>query len=205
MSNDIDGFLGGAQALKFPDIGAQHTITVTEMPVKAQQTDFDSGEPLFWEDGKPREQLIVTGQLDREDWDDDEEEDDPEAGMRRLFVKSGLVKAFREALRTAKIKPSQMVGGRLTMTYVEDGPKPKRGFAPKIYEAEFTRGVSKAATADVDSFADGPDTESDDSRSVQHSGNGNGAARKPASTRAKASTGARGKAAAPAEDDEPPF
>lgn len=196
-NNDIDGFLGGAPALKFPDVGTQWTITVTEMPVKQQQTDFDSGEPLFWDDGKPREQLIVTGLLDEDDRDDEDDE-----GERRLFVKSGLVKAFREALRDAKVKPSGMVGGRLTMTYTEDGPKPKRGFPPKIYEGEFVPAVASAA--DVDDFVDsGPAaTESSESRSVQHAGNG-----KATTGRAKAGAGARSKpaAAAPAEDDEPPF
>jgi hypothetical protein len=150
--NDIDDFFGGYPSLKFPTVGTSHTITVTAVE-KSQQTDFDTGEPLFWDDGKAREQLIITGRLAPEDWDPEEEDDDPDAGYRRLFVKSGLTKALSLALKRAKTKASQMPGGDLTMTYVDDGPKPKRGYPPKLYEADFVKGTPPAST-EVDDVID---------------------------------------------------
>lgn len=208
MSEDVDEFGGGSPALKFLDVGTSWTITVTGSSV-SQQTDFDSGALLFWEDGKPRNQLIVTGDLD-----EDDREDDDDDGERRMFIKSGLVKAFREAMRDAKTKPSQMKGGRLTMTYVEDGAKPKRGYPPKIYKAEFVPAAAKPLPRSADDEFGGsdederPEVESK-SRSVQH----RGADAKPAGSargaRGGTATKTRTKAAAPAaeddDDEEPPF
>lgn len=198
--NDVDDFFGGYPSLKFPTLGTEHTITVSGVE-RSQQTDFDTGEPLFWDDGKPRYQLIITGQLDEEDWDDEEEDDDPDAGQRRLFVKSGMTKALGLALKRAKVKASQMPGGRLTMSYTDDGPKPKRGYPPKLYEADFVKGTAPAST-EVDDVFDEPE---EDEAPVRASRRSNGAAptakparRAPADDDDEPETPARAKRAAPA-------
>ena len=62
MSTDPNGWLmsGGVGSAKFDAHGDCVNGTITETPELRQQTDFDTGAPLFWDDGKPKMQLVVT-------------------------------------------------------------------------------------------------------------------------------------------------
>lgn len=193
MSEVEDFFGGGGPALKFPTVGTKHVLTITDEPEVAQQTDFDSGEPLWWDDEKtrPKNQMIIHGVVPEDARGDDEDD-----GERRLFVKSGLVKAIRDAMRTAKVKaPSE--GGVLTVAYVKDGPKPARGYPPKVYEASYVPpapGTGSKAASFLGSDRDEPD--------IPAAGKGPIAKQieddKRGRSRAKASVGAS------SDDSEPP-
>src|SRR5690606_20462542 len=151
--DDIESFLGGGgPALKFPTKGTWWTLTLTAEPEMQPQTDFDTGEPLHWPDGKPRMQMVLHGEIP-----EDERDDADDDGERRLFVKSGLVKAVRAAVREAKVKTLE-VGGTLRIGYVKDGPKPARGYAPKVYEAHWTPPAPQPK-ADVAEFLGGGEDE----------------------------------------------
>ena len=58
---------GGAPTAKFPTIGTSVGGRITEKPFVQQQRDIDSGEPKFWNDGKPMMQLVVTVQTNQSD------------------------------------------------------------------------------------------------------------------------------------------
>jgi len=58
---DANAFLMGTgiPSAKFPTVGTTVTGTIVREPELQQQTDFDTGEPLTWPDGRPRMQVRV--------------------------------------------------------------------------------------------------------------------------------------------------
>lgn len=130
---------GGAKSAKFPTVGSSITGTVASDPEVVQQTEFGTGKPLFWDDGKPRQQLVVQLNTNlREDAEDD--------GVRAIYVKGkSLTGAIREAVKLAGA-PGLEIGGTLTVTYVGDG-KAERGMPPKLYTAAYQRPTNTAANA----------------------------------------------------------
>lgn len=133
MSTDVDQFLlgSGAKSAKFPTVGTVVKGKIVEQPVLRQQTDFTTGELLTWDDGSPRMQLVVK--LATDERDPGETDDD---GTRALYVKGEMRKAIADALKKAG-KTGLAVGGTLAVKYTGDGPKPAKGFAPKLYAAQY--------------------------------------------------------------------
>ena len=130
MSTDIERFLfGGGPSLKFPTKGTEHTVTVAGEPEHTQQTDFDSGEPLFWPDGNPKMQLVIPVVTENTEDDDDD-------GSRRWFVKGQSKQALTKALRAAKRRNVEE-GGLLRIKYAKDGPKEGKRLPPKHYEVTY--------------------------------------------------------------------
>ena len=83
MSNPIDDFFAGSGAVsaKFDYPGDTVTGKIVSADVR-QQTDMDSGEPLFWPDGKPRNQLVLALQTSEQDSDEDD-------GRRSVYIRGG--------------------------------------------------------------------------------------------------------------------
>ena len=136
MATDANSFLmGGAKSVKFDDKGDTVTGVIIAPPELAQQKDFKTQEPAFWDAEKtqPKMQMVVT--LRTQETDAEDPEDD---GERRLFVASpNMRKAIASAVRNAKRK-GLAVGGVLRVTYTEDGPKQHgQGFPPKLYSAQY--------------------------------------------------------------------
>jgi hypothetical protein len=129
----------GAKAAKFPTPGTTVSGPIVREPEVVQQTEFGTGKPLFWDDGKPRNQLVVQIGTDaRDDADDD--------GVRSIYIKGkSLTNAVREAVKAAGA-PGLEVGGILSITYTGDG-KAERGMPPKLYTAEYRRATAQAANA----------------------------------------------------------
>lgn len=124
---------GGAKAARFEHPGDTTAGTITEAPEVRQQTDIQSGDPVFWPSGDPKMQLIVTLQTtDADDGDDD--------GKRRIYVKGkSLTEAVREAVKTTGARGLE-VGGTLSITYTGDGVASTKGFnPPKLYTAIYVR------------------------------------------------------------------
>ena len=135
--SDVSSFLApsGVPAAKFPTVGTVVTGQIVEPPTVQQQTEIGTGKPLFFDDGKPREQLVITIQTDLRDpeiADDD--------GKRRVFVTGtkaseggGMLGAFKRAGIT-----NLDVGGTLTVKYTHDGQRTSPAFSPpKQYEASY--------------------------------------------------------------------
>jgi len=137
---DANDFLmgGGVASAKFAAIGASVSGTICRPPEIQQQTDFTTGEPKFWEDGKPRQQLQV--QLQTTERDPEVDHDD---GVRAVYVKGQMQKAVREAVKKSGAKGLE-IGGTLTVTYIGDGVA-TRGSAPKQYTATYIPAASAAA------------------------------------------------------------
>lgn len=137
-SSVADLLAGGAPSFKFDEIGKTVKGKVVSATA-AQQTDFDSGELLFWDDGKPRMQLVIT--LDTDERDPNIDGDD---GHRRIFAKGAMLSAIRKALNGAEMQ----VGGTLAVKYTEDGEAKRKGMSPpKLFVAQYQAPV---ATVDAD-------------------------------------------------------
>jgi hypothetical protein len=140
MTNEIaNKFLmgGGGKSASFKAIGDAVTGTITNMEER-QQTDFDSGKPLEWENGSPRNQLVIS-LLTEESVDEDDD------GMRRLYVKGNLQRAIREAV----IKSGKRViadGSILSVTYIGDDVPTRKGMSgAKKYSAVYEPGIVLAS------------------------------------------------------------
>lgn len=133
MSDEATDFLIGAAGAvaKFPEVGDKVVGKVLRYE-KRQSKDMATGELKTWEDGTPVYEVVIT--LQTEDRDPEIEDDD---GLRRLFVRGGMLNAVRDALRAARWRQS-LVGGTLGVKYVGDGTPSRRGFsAPKQFKAMF--------------------------------------------------------------------
>lgn len=147
MSNDpfaqsAEQFLsGGAPTAKFPREGFTWGGTVESWEM-SQQTDMDTDELLFWNDGKPRMQLVITmqGEATGITWETNAYKQVPlpdDDGSRRLYVKGNLQKAVARAIKDAggKLEP----GAYLEVTRGKDLPPAKKGFSGAYtYKAVWT-------------------------------------------------------------------
>lgn len=122
--------------------GTSVTGTIATLPEVVQQTDLDTGELKFWNDGKPMMQMAVTLQTDLRNPEMVED-----TGLRKLFVKAKLLEAVRTAVRASGAKGLD-VGGVLTVTYIADGERKKAGKnPPKFYTATYAPPSAAQANA----------------------------------------------------------
>ena len=140
MSNVTDFlFSSGVPSAKFPSIGTTVKGTVTAAEV-TQQRDFDSGQPKFWDDGSPMQQIEIT--ISTDERDPDIEDDD---GTRKLYVKGQMLKALRSTLQAVGSK-SIDPGDLIAVQYASDGEAKKRGFnPPKQYSVQVKKGAGPVA------------------------------------------------------------
>jgi hypothetical protein len=133
---------GGVASAKFETVGTTVSGSICRPPEVQQQREIDSGKPKYWDDGKPRQQIVVHLQTTARD--PAVEDDD---GIRALYVRGNMLRAVREAVRKAGAKLE--VGGVLTVTYTGDGERKAAGFnPPKLYTAAYVP-AAQAAVADA--------------------------------------------------------
>lgn len=131
--SSLDELLAGNSAKAYFGANSQPGDTVTGVIEKIETTqvnDFQTKQPAFWNDGRPKEQIHVIIQTQLRD--PSVEDDD---GRRSLWVKGwGIqLKAFRDACRQAGVKIPKP-GDTITERFVGldqrgDAPKP-----PKVFE-----------------------------------------------------------------------
>lgn len=134
MSNsDIDALLSSAGATSFfrkeTPIGASITGTVLEVTGR-QSTDYVSGDPEFWDDGKPKMLIAITLQTALRDHVEDD-------GRRGVYVKTWGVQAtaLKDAVKAAGGATAGAVlrpGATFTGTYTGETPS-KAGSPTKLY------------------------------------------------------------------------
>jgi len=105
-----------------------------------QQTSMD-GEPLVWEDGNPRMQLVVTVQTtEQEDPDDD--------GLRNIYIKGQMSQAVAKAVRKAERKGIED-GGKLAVKWIGTDEPKRRGISgAKRYAATYVPPVHSTPVPD---------------------------------------------------------
>jgi len=115
---DTSSFFGTLiPAIKFETIGDKYTGQVIDKELR-QQTDLDTGELQFWNDGRAKMMAVLTLQVQ-----DPTEEDD---GKRNLFVRGLMQQAFREAVKEAH-KPDLMVGDYITVEFTGEQAPARKG------------------------------------------------------------------------------
>lgn len=134
--DDANAFLMGGEKVpscSFLKVGDSHEGEILDLGT-TQQRDAKTKEPLFWPDGKPKMQAVITIQTDETD---PEIEDDD--GRRRVFAKWKLRDAIAEAVREADAQDVGIeVGGWIKVTYVKQDKPTQRGLSGvKHYSAEY--------------------------------------------------------------------
>lgn len=131
--SSLGDLLAGNSAKAYFDANSQPGDTVTGVIEKIETTqvnDFQTKQPAFWNDGRPKEQIhvIIQTQL----CDPSVEEDD---GRRSLWVKGwGIqLKAFRDACRQAGVKTPKP-GDTITERFVGLGQRGNAPQPPKVFE-----------------------------------------------------------------------
>ena len=128
--SSLDELLAGNSAKAYFGANSQPGDTVTGVIEKIETTqvnDFQTKQPAFWNDGRPKEQIHVIIQTQLRDPSVEDED-----GRRSLWVKGwGIqLKAFREACMQAGVKTPKP-GDTITETYIGLG---ERGNAPPAAE-----------------------------------------------------------------------
>lgn len=144
MFDDTD-FLGGsgAPAFKFENPGDTITGFISEPPRKRQQTDINTQQPVFWDppaNTQPKYQweitLIETQGKDGRPLQDSSDPDD--SGERRIFMRSHMLTAGRDAVRQAGATGLE-VGAKMRVTFTGYG-EAKRGLSPaKLFQVQYKR------------------------------------------------------------------
>lgn len=151
MSKDPNDFINSAQSVpgaKFDTVGDTVKGTVVDVDVR-QCTKFGTTEPEFWDNGDPKEQLVITLQTDLSDGGADDD------GKRRIYAPkpSNMLQAIGKALKDAGAKVGQGsakldVGGTLAVRFTGQRPHEKPGFNPiKEYAAAYAPPANSAADA----------------------------------------------------------
>lgn len=128
----------GGDAFPFDKVGDTVTGSITAV-VEQQQTDMDTSQLAFWDNGDKKLMWKVSIQTELR-------ADPGDTGVRSVFLrgaqKAGTgssLAAVMDAVKAAGGTNELQTGGILSMTYTGDGPQEKRGFnKPKKYSAIYT-------------------------------------------------------------------
>ena len=131
--SSLGDLLAGNSAKAYFGANSQPGDSVTGVIEKIETTqvnDFQTKQPAFWNDGRPKEQIHVIIQTQLRD--PSVEDDD---GRRSLWVKGwGIqLKAFREACRQAGVKIPKP-GDTITERFVGLGQRGDAPPQPKVFE-----------------------------------------------------------------------
>lgn len=131
--SSLGELLAGNSAKAYFGANSQPGDSVTGVIEKIETTqvnDFQTKQPAYWNDGRPKEQIhvIIQTQLRDPSVDDDD-------GRRSLWIKGwGIqLKAFREACRQAGVKIPKP-GDTITERFVGLGPRGDAPQPPKVFE-----------------------------------------------------------------------
>jgi hypothetical protein len=124
-------FMGRPEAVKFDQVG--DTVVGRIVDLQSQQArDFGTGNPKFYQDGRPVMEPVVILQVE-------------DSGPRTLYCGQGLRKAIGDAVRAVNFTrpPGQQVpgvrkDGYLHITYTgQDKPRRPGSQGAKVYQASY--------------------------------------------------------------------
>jgi hypothetical protein len=146
--DDLDRMLsGGAKGAKFENPGDTVSGIVDDVMIR-QATEFGTGKPLTFDNGDPREQIVVVLKVDNHI-----PEDENDDGFRAVYIKGWgqQRRAFIQATRDGG-KPVQ--GSRFTASFVRLEPSKAGGFPAKVFEYRIQQLDNPAGDASSDELAD---------------------------------------------------
>jgi len=111
----LDDLSPRGSAVKWEKVGDVRKVVI-ESAVKRQTSDFKTGLPEFWDDGKPKEQLVISGT-------------DPETGEKcTMYLKhwGNTKRAFIAALAGRPLE----VGATLAVKWEGEEEPTKPGLSP---------------------------------------------------------------------------
>jgi hypothetical protein len=130
-------------SFKDAKVGDSFTGTITNLET-AQVRNYDSGEPEFWDDGKPKLQIVVT--LDTDYIDPELEGDD---GTRKVYLAGQKLTAAKQAMKEAGIQKLEK-GFKFTISYVGTKPSSNKKYNDvKLYGIAI---VPSKSNVDVDAL-----------------------------------------------------
>jgi hypothetical protein len=155
---NINEIATGGKAFPFENIGDKVTgkIKVIE---RRQQTSFDGGAPLTWDDGSPRMLTYVELETDLRDEDDDD-------GIRALYCKGGarfeIAEGKGKAAEVALVEAAKQagvsdinVGDKLTVVYSGKAKATVRGYQPaKMFVMKLEPTKGSVSVDEIDLFDD---------------------------------------------------
>jgi hypothetical protein len=151
---------GGNVSAVFPAVGHSYRGTVLDFKMR-QRTDYDNGEPLYWEgkravaesklkdpaktatDDNAAMQLVIDLQCEPtgitwKGMEYDETKLDDDDGVRSLYVRGAVQKALSRELRRHGLQVPER-GGLIEITRGPNGPKTDPKFrAPYTYTVTYT-------------------------------------------------------------------
>ncbi len=126
-----DVMQGGAPSAFSKDdpIGTSVEGEIVEIRAE-QQTDFTTGEPLYYPNGKPKPQVVIHLQTTLQD-----PKSVGDSGIRGVYVKGYNIGQLRLACRQAGVGDHPNVGDHLKATFARTQPAKTRGYNDaKIYD-----------------------------------------------------------------------
>lgn len=144
-----DVMQGGAPSAFSKDdpIGTSVEGEIVEIRAE-QQTDFTTGEPLYYPNGKPKPQVVIHLQTSLQDPDRV-----GDSGIRGVYVKGYNIGQLRLACRQAGVGDHPNVGDHLKATFARTQPAKTRGYNDaKIYDYV----VTPKKTADLTTAMNDP-------------------------------------------------
>lgn len=108
-------------------------------PFERQRIDFDTDEPMTWDDGNPCMQIVVTVQTDLNDGPDEDGVADD--GRRRFYLNkpSDLHKKTQTAVRRAGGKDFELGADYFATRTGQDAPRKKGKQGAWLHEVEYSR------------------------------------------------------------------
>jgi hypothetical protein len=146
--DDLDRMLsGGAKGAKFESPGDTVSGIVDDVMIR-QATEYGTGKPLTFDNGDPREQIVIVLKVDNHI-----PEDENDDGFRAVYIKGWgqQRRAFIQATRDGG-KPVQ--GSRFVATFVRLEPSKAGGFPAKVFEYRIQQLDNPPGEASQDELAD---------------------------------------------------
>lgn len=135
---------GGPPAVKFGQIGDYVTVGIVNVE-EVQSRNYDTGDPEFWDDGKPkmhpRITAIVTGAQGAIVGKDDEERPVEVGELISIYVQGSRIYTWREAKKShGAIECGDVMRWKFER---EDKPRNPRHKPVKVFVADLRKPASK--------------------------------------------------------------
>jgi len=153
MTKSVDDLLEGSGKpyIKMTRPGSKLVGELVDARVGIER-DYDTGQTVTWDDGTPKDQLVVDVQIDwAKSVDITTGKDGERAEVGTLYCKFLQQRAFSDACKVAEVKLSQV--GPLALLRLEDGtPRNHKHKPPQQFAAEVAK---RTAQPGVDSLLGG--------------------------------------------------